>query len=459
MKTKILITLFIMLFTTVLMYGQGNDFGWHVDPDSLQLKTVSGNVMVDSVSEMHHIYFLDVNNDSQPDYMLNFGPFWYEPDSSMAVRPMNGDSITVYGGMIENTMMDYVMLMVYSIDGKFWRDPYEPMWNNLDGYMNMMGHHDGDCGDFSFGWNHDSLTTVTITGTALVDSTFIIEHYYLDTNNDSVPDYILNFGPPWYEPVSGAIRPTNGTQIIIVGGKIEMPHYNMIVVYEINGMAWRDSSDLGFNFGGGWMNSNATLPQKFNSAFDDSDWMVVNPGWHMGGMHGGMMMPDSIFAQIFEVYPNNLPGIDNQHAFAGYQFNLMYPSGQQGMGSRFGCGGMMQFNNNMDFQLHYNNMQLNENGIDENTIKVKYYDASSNSWINMPNTEMNAASNTIKFSRNSVNNLLILTGETITGVSNGNKNISINSFKLFQNYPNPFNPTTDIRFELKNNAHVTLVCL
>ena len=87
MKTKILITLFIMLLTTVLMYGQGNDFGWHVNPDSLQLKTVSGNVMVDSVSEMHQIYFLDTNNDSQPDYMLNFGPFWYEPDSSMAVRP------------------------------------------------------------------------------------------------------------------------------------------------------------------------------------------------------------------------------------------------------------------------------------------------------------------------------------------------------------------------------------
>ncbi len=46
---------------------------------------------------------------------------------------------------------------------------------------------------------------------------------------------MLNFGPPWYEPVSGAVRPTNGEQITIVGGKIEMPHYNMIVVYEMNG--------------------------------------------------------------------------------------------------------------------------------------------------------------------------------------------------------------------------------
>ena len=140
-------------------------------------------------------------------------------------------------------------------------------------------------------------------------------------------------------------------------------------------------------------------------------------------------MPDSIFAQIFEVYPNNFPNINNQHAFAGYQFNLMYPSGQQGMGSQFGCGGMMQFNNSTDFQLHYNDTQLNENGIDENTIKVKYYDNNSSTWVEMPNTMMDKASNTITFSNNSVNNLVILTGETITGVSNEKKNISINTLK------------------------------
>ncbi len=54
---------------------------------------------------------------------------------------MDGDSITVYGGDIGNTMMNYDMLMVYSINGEFWRDPYEPIWNNLDGFMNMGGHH------------------------------------------------------------------------------------------------------------------------------------------------------------------------------------------------------------------------------------------------------------------------------------------------------------------------------
>ena len=41
------------------------------------------------------------------------------------------------------------------------------------------------------------------------------------------------------------------------------------------------------------------------------------------------------------------------------------------MGPMGNCGGMMQFNNNVDFQLHYNNTQLSENNIDENTIKLK----------------------------------------------------------------------------------------
>lgn len=31
-----------------------------------------------------------------------------------------------------------------------------------------------------------------------------------------------------------------------------------------------------------------------------------------------------------------------------------------------------------------------------------------------------------------------------------------NSFKLYQNYPNPFNPTTNIRFDISNNMHVTI---
>ncbi|MEJ2613324.1 MAG: hypothetical protein P8Z35_00045 [Ignavibacteriaceae bacterium] len=237
MKMLLRSVAFVLFIMLPVLFGQGYYPGGNFNPDSLETVTVSGRVMVDSVLSIHPMYYLDANNDNQPDYMLNFGPYWYEPDSSTAVRPEYGDSITVYGGAINNSMMDYQMLVVYEINGEFWREPFDPFWNDLDGFVNMGGRHDGECNSFGFGWQHDSLKTVTVSGTVFLDSTFIYSRYYLDSNNDSIPDYMLNFGPPWYETASGAVRPDNGEKITITGGEIDMLHFNMILVYEINGIS------------------------------------------------------------------------------------------------------------------------------------------------------------------------------------------------------------------------------
>jgi hypothetical protein len=135
--------------------------------------------------------------------------------------------------------------------------------------------------------------------------------------NNGTPEYFLNFGPPWYEPQSGATRPQNGDQIDIVGGLINNGNYPMIIVYEINGLFWRDSSFFGGHMGGGWMHRNMTQPMQFNTPFDDMDWIEMQPGWHMGGGHHGGMH-DSLFCQILEIMPGSINTLGNENAFAGY---------------------------------------------------------------------------------------------------------------------------------------------
>ncbi|MDZ7763607.1 MAG: hypothetical protein U5K00_04165 [Melioribacteraceae bacterium] len=60
----------------------------------------------------------------------------------------------------------------------------------MGGHTMGGGHHQhGGCSGYTFGFNHDSLQTIEASGTVYVDSTFVMLHYYLDTNNDSIPNY------------------------------------------------------------------------------------------------------------------------------------------------------------------------------------------------------------------------------------------------------------------------------
>ncbi|NIT51174.1 MAG: hypothetical protein GWO41_00025, partial [candidate division Zixibacteria bacterium] len=95
----------------------------YCNPDSLIPVTVSGTAIVDS-SFMSPAYYLDEDGDGQADYHLNFGPWWYTPDSSNATRPNDGDFITIYGGQHDSLMGNLPVIIVYEINGLFWRDPY-----------------------------------------------------------------------------------------------------------------------------------------------------------------------------------------------------------------------------------------------------------------------------------------------------------------------------------------------
>lgn len=94
----------------------------------------------------------------------------------------------------------------------------------------------------------DSLTGVDLAGAAIVEpdgppaGRF---SYLLDVNGDQTPDYRLAFGPSWYIPPSGAVRPQNGDAVTVHGGMFSYGEPPTIIVYELNGELWREGGHGG----------------------------------------------------------------------------------------------------------------------------------------------------------------------------------------------------------------------
>lgn len=448
-KLFALLTLFLLAAYLPGFAQGGNQWGGHgyCDPDSLIPITVSGTAIVDTTM-LHAMYFLDEDGDGDAEYHLNFGPYWYEPDSSGATRPEDGDYITISGGMYDSTAGYLPVIVVYEINGLFWRDPFDPFWTHGGYGGGQHGTHQCHTG----GWMYDSLEVVTVSGTAMVDTTFMFSHYYLDENGDAVPDYFLNFGPPWYQPPSGATRPNDGDPIDIVGGLRDGYTLPMIVVFEINGLVWRDTTVVGLHLGGGWIHRFMTQAQCMNTPFDPEDWVQVNPGWHQGGG----MMHNRLFCQVIELFPENAPGVENENAFAAYEVGIYNHNNTNILWQQGGTGGHMAMANEVNYQFHYNDVQLQGFNIDENTVTVRYWDAPNNQWVEMNNVIVDPANNTVTVSNNIVSSYFILAGSENPLSIDEDLTILPGGFSLKQNYPNPFNPGTTIEFVLQQNAHVVL---
>lgn len=454
-KVTFIVLLLIVLSFTKLNLQSQTHHDRSFNPDSLIQINITGVVVVDS-SFVHPMYFLDETNDGTPEYILNFGPYWYEPDEGQAARPSNGETISIFGGL-HDALDSLDVIVVYEINGKFWREAYEPIWYNMGNHMHVGGHHDGNCQGYAFGFDHDTLINITIEGITLVDTTFIMGSYYLDQNGDSLPDYFLNFGPPWYEPSNGVQRPMNGDKVNIVGGLINYDSIPMIIVYSLNGIVWRDSNSIGEHLGGDWAHRNMNDSVFIHSLFDNKDWMTVKPGWYNGGgMHGGGTMTDSLFFQMLEVYPQNIPFTERENVFAGYEFGVFLPDGQNNMWNGGGCGGMMNFNSSIDFNLHFNEKQINGLNLSGKNIQVKYWDPQSNNWQEITDAAVSLTTGTVNFNLNTASNYVILTSSTVTAVENSVGNNLIVEYELMQNYPNPFNPATSINYKLPNAGFVSL---
>ncbi len=214
-----------------------------------------------------------------------------------------------------------------------------------------------------------------------------------------------------------------------------------------------------FNWHSLWLlNGNMDSAQTIHSPFDNGDNIKVHSGWNNGGSHGhmggGNRLPDSLFCQLFEVAPENILDRDGMNVFASYEINIFQEDGDNWMMDDNWRSEHMTFANDVEYNFHYSDLQLDMYKGDENSIVVKYWDDASTSWATIDAT-VDLINNTVSFSSPDVSNLVILSASKVTAVEDEVTALPT-EFTLSQNYPNPFNPSTKIAFTLSSNSQVSL---
>jgi len=299
----------------------------------------------------------------------------------------------------------------------------------------------------------DSLTRITISGEIMIDSSYFDHHYYLDSNGNGAVDYHLSFGPPWYSPASGAERPNHGDHVTVYGGQYEGNNEApMIMVYEIDGVKWRE--DFGPNpWSGDWIHRSSSVSTFIYCQSDSLSWMN-HPGGSMMG--GGMMFPDSIFCQFEEVQPDFMPMDNDSNLFAGFYMNMFEPGGKEMMGQS-GSNSSMRFNQNTEYNFHYDEVMLSSLNLDDESINLKYWNSQFEQWIEVRDYHVSKESHTISFSSE---DMFSYYGIFASGNILSDDGISINQLtrqiESVRNYPNPFRVETMIEFALVENQHVTM---
>lgn len=400
-------------------------------PDSLVSVTLEGTVIIDDTHE--NAYFLDVDGDDVADYNLAFGPDWYVPESG-AVRPADGDQVTIVGSV--NPRPTVPVVIVFEINGLVWREAIENWWRHQD-------------------WC-DSLEVITVTGTVMVDTTYFYLHFYLDENGDGEPDYFLSFGPPWYEPESGATHPQEGETVTIEGALKEGEEIARLVVLKINDLLWREAQGPA-PWTGGWLDKENQKHKRIHSPIDSLSWIEFPPGAMKGGGHSGPQFPDSMFCEFMNVWCDSLPGRPDS-AFAGWHFFFSNPNGKEHPGNNGGRA--VRFIKRLRMQLNICVSDSADQGLgkaNSDSYTLMYWDEQISQWAPVENAIYDAMTQTFTAEPEEVNSYYAVfsSAGSVTSLQSELSAIPA-EFVLRQNYPNPFNPTTTISYNIQNSAMVSL---
>ncbi|MBN2091172.1 T9SS type A sorting domain-containing protein [candidate division KSB1 bacterium] len=423
--SMVIFMLALLPFNSFAQRGKDKKKAW---PDTLNPVTFKGVVLIDSTDE--NIYLLDIDDDKVGDYRLAFGPDWYQPESG-AVRPQAGDAIEVSGKVINKPVKP--VIIVFELNGLLWREPVENWWKHQE-------------------WC-DNLEVTQVTGTVMVDSTYFYLHYYLDVDDDQQPDYRLNFGPPWYEPKSGAKRPDDGETVTIEGILKEEGDVNVIEVLKINNLVWREKKGPA-PWAGNWIGKEKKNHFRIYCPFDSATWIEIPPGALKGKGPHGTEFPDSLFCEMMQVWHDSLPGQPDS-VTGGWRFHFTNPEGKLVKGN----GQRVRFIKKLRMHLNLGTGDSTQNPLAKELasgVVLKYWDEVTSSWVPVDGFEYNAANQSIMIESEDIDAVYAAFKTTTSAVETELTGISPKGFILEQNYPNPFNPETKIHFHLDKNAQVKL---
>lgn len=410
--------------------SSGHRGGYHYPGDSLPTVTVTGTVMLDQDS-LHFMdrYFLDTDNDGVEDYWLHFGPHWYAPDSLS--RPAHGTQVTVTGGLQAHSTPPGIVVTI--LNGKQWVD-------TTGSYEDWHHHGAGfGCSD-STHLHYDTLQQVSRSGIFIhvPDTLYHHDEYYLDVDNDSLPDYWLHLGPPGYAP-AGRTLPQHGSTVTVSGAL--MPHSTPpgILVLTLNGLLWRDSTWTG-GHGGGWVGRHGGHIGTANGSwclFPDSAF-----GRRMGGGHmGGMRWSDSVYCVI----DTTLPAHWNGQPAVAYSFEVKGSDGHMRMGH--GGGGMMRFNLAVDLSLRY------AEGFFTEESGLRLWRSDGGPWVAVEDAVLDTETNSLRTMQNPLYEYYVIAPSAPTGITGP---AAGSTFALTESYPNPFRNTMNIQYRVDTRMPVRI---